>query len=437
VTWAVRAGDAHGTQPSRAGAPAAGASSTRRAWTAESLRPEFPILETLVRGKPLVYLDSAATTQKPLAVLDAMDRYYRSANANIHRGIHFLAERATADFEAAREKVRRHIGAGSCDEVIFTRGTTESINLVRFAWGRKSVRAGDEILLTQMEHHANIVPWQILAKEQGATVRYAPITPDGALDLDATRALLASGKVRLFAFTHVSNVLGTINPVAELCRLAREAGALSLVDGAQAAPHMPVDVRALGCDFYAFSGHKMAGPTGVGVLYGRRDLLLAMDPFMGGGEMIGTVTFEGSTWNDLPWKFEAGTMNIAEAIGLGAAVDWLASLGTAEVRAHEERIAAYALEKIRSVGAKVHGPLEAARRGGVVAFTLPEVHPHDLAQLLDQDGIAIRAGHHCAQPLAKILGVSATARASFFVHTTEAEIDALARALEKARAFFA
>jgi cysteine desulfurase/selenocysteine lyase len=433
MTWAVEAGRAHGKGAAGEGPPGAPA---RRAWSAESIRAEFPILATRVRGRPLVYLDSAATSQKPLAVIEAMDRYYRSSNANIHRGIHFLAERATAEYESARERVRRHIGAPSCDEVVFTRGTTESINLVRYAWGRKSVREGDEILLTQMEHHSNIVPWQLLAKETGARVVYAPITPEGLLDLEAWERLLGSGRVKLAAFVHVSNVLGTINPVAEMCAKARALGVATLVDGAQAAPHMPVDVAAIGCDFYAFSGHKMAGPTGVGVLYGRREVLERMDPFLGGGEMIATVTFEGSTWNELPWRFEAGTMNIAEAIGLGAAVDWLAALGLDEVRAHERRIAAHALRRVAEAGGRVYGPLDPDRRGGVVAFTVPEVHPHDLAQVLDQDGIAIRAGHHCAQPLAGVLGVAATARASFFVHTTEAEVDALADAIVRARAFF-
>jgi cysteine desulfurase/selenocysteine lyase len=425
MTWAVEAG-----------AKRAAGAIARREWTAESIRPEFPILETRVRGKPLVYLDNAATTQKPLAVLEALDHYYRAENANIHRGIHYLSERATQSYEGAREKVRRFIGAKTSESVIFTRGTTESINLVRYAWGRKGVKAGDEIVLSTMEHHSNLVPWQLLARETGAVLRFVPVTGDGLLDMDALRCHLQGGKVKLVSITHSSNVLGTLNPVEEICRLAREHGARSLIDGAQSAPHLPVDVERIGCDFFAFSGHKMAGPTGVGALYGRREVLEAMDPFLGGGEMISSVSFDMSTWNELPWKFEAGTMNIAEAIGLGAAIDWLTALGMDTVRAHEERLVAYGLEKLRGLGAKVYGPQTAARRGGVLAFMIEGVHPHDLAQLLDQDGIAIRAGHHCAQPLAKELGVAATARASFFVYNTEAEIDVLAAALERARKFF-
>ncbi len=427
MTWAVTSG-AH---PSRL-APVA----RRESWTAESIRPEFPILATTVHGKPLVYLDNAATTQKPLAVLETLDEYYRGYNANIHRGIHQLSERATQRYEEAREKVRRFIGARTSESIVFTRGTTESINLVRYAWGRKNVKQGDEIVLSVMEHHSNLVPWQLLAREAGATLRFVPATDDGHLDLDALRGFLRSGRVRLVALTQSSNVLGTLNPIEEICRLAREHGAASLVDGAQSAPHMPVDVEKLGCDFFALSGHKMAGPTGVGALYGRREVLDAMDPFLGGGEMISSVSLDMSTWNELPWKFEAGTMNIAQAIGLGAAIDWLTGLGMDRVRAHEERLVAYALRAFEAAGIHVYGPRDPARRGGLVAFTIPEVHPHDLAQVLDQDGIAIRAGHHCAQPLARSLGVAATARASFFVYNAEAEVDFLLEAIARARKFF-
>jgi cysteine desulfurase/selenocysteine lyase len=408
----------------------------RRSWTAESIRGEFPILSVLVRGKPLVYLDNAATTQKPQAVLDVLDEYYEGYNANIHRGIHQLSEKATLRYEEAREKVRRFLGARAIESIVFTRGTTESINLVRYAWGRKNIRQGDEIVLTVMEHHSNLVPWQLLAKEAGATLRFVPATKDGLLDLDALRGFLQSGRVKLVAFTHCSNVLGTLNPADEICRIAREHGAATLVDGAQSAPHMTVDVERIGCDFFAFSGHKMAGPTGVGALYGRREVLDAMDPFLGGGEMISSVTWDVATWNQLPWKFEAGTMMIAQAIGLGAAIDYLTALGMDEVRAHEQRITAYALARLREIGVRIYGPERSADRGGVIAFDVDGVHPHDLAQLLDQDGIAIRAGHHCAQPLTRQLGVAATARASFFVYNTEAEVDALAQALVRARDFF-
>jgi cysteine desulfurase/selenocysteine lyase len=389
-----------------------------------------------VRGRPLVYLDNAATTQKPEAVLRALDDFYRSHNANIHRGIHWLSEQATIRYEAAREKVRRFLNAESTESIVFTRGTTESINLVAYAWGRKRVGPGDEIILSAMEHHSNLVPWQILARERGAAIRCAPLLGDGTLDMRALEEALASPRARLLAITAASNVLGTLTPIEEICALARARGIVSLVDGAQAAPHMPVDVRRIGCDFFAFSGHKMVGPTGVGALYGRREILEAMDPFLGGGEMISSVSFDASTWNELPWKFEAGTMNIAEAIGLGAAIDWLESLGMESVRAHEKRVTAYALERLRSAGAHIYGPLDPERRGGVVAFNVPEVHPHDLAQMLDQAGIAIRAGHHCAQPLAEILGIAASARASFYVYNTEAEVDALVAALAEARRFF-
>jgi cysteine desulfurase/selenocysteine lyase len=407
-----------------------------RAFAPEDIRAEFPILGLRVRGKPLVYLDNAATTQKPEAVLRALDRFYRESNANIHRGIHYLSEAATALYEGAREKVRRFLNAETTESIIFTRGTTESINLVAYAWGRKNVGPGDEIVLSVMEHHSNFVPWQLLAKEKGAKVRFVPLLPDGTLDMAAYERLLGSGRVKLVTITACSNVLGTIPPVEEVVRLARAHGALTLVDGAQSAPHMPSDVRRLDCDFFAFSGHKMAGPTGVGALYGRREVLEAMDPFLGGGEMISTVTLEESTWNQLPWKFEAGTMNIAQAVGLGAAIDWLERLGLEAVRAHEERLTAYAMERLAALGATIYGPRDAKERGGIVAFNLPDLHPHDLAQLLDQEGIAIRAGHHCAMPLANLLGVGATARASFFVYNTEAEIDALVGALGKAREFF-
>jgi cysteine desulfurase/selenocysteine lyase len=412
------------------------ASGGPRRWTAESLRPEFPILATKVRGKPLVYLDNAATTQKPEAVLRALDGFYRTSNANIHRGIHWLSEQATLSYEAAREKVRRFLDAETAESIVFTRGTTESINLVAYAWGRKNVRAGDEIVLSAMEHHSNLVPWQILAKEKGARLEVVPLLADGTLDMEALGRALRSPRARLLAITAASNVLGTLTPVEEICRLARERGIVSLVDGAQSAPHMPTSVRRIGCDFFAFSGHKMAGPTGAGALYGRREILEAMDPFLGGGEMISSVSFDESTWNELPWKFEAGTMNIAQAIGLGAAIDYMEGLGMEAVRAHEQKLAAHALARLDEAGCEIYGPREAERRTGVVAFNVPGIHPHDLAQMLDHEGIAVRAGHHCAMPLARILGVAATARASFFVYNTEAEIDALIEGIEAAKKFF-
>ncbi len=404
----------------------------------DRVRRDFPILALRVNGRPLVYLDNAATTQKPELVLRTLDEYYRTSNANIHRGIHPLSDRATRRYEQARDKVRAFIGAAARESVIFVRGATEALNLVAYAFGRKRIGEGDEIVLSLMEHHSNLVPWQILAREKGAVLRFIPVGPEGRLDLAAYRALLTE-RTRLVTITHVSNLLGTVNPVAEICALARERGIATCVDGAQAVPHMPVDVEAIGCDFYAFSGHKMLGPTGVGCLYGRREVLEAMDPFLGGGEMISSVSLDSATWNELPWKFEAGTMNLAQAIGLGAAIDYLTALpgGMAAVRAHEARLLDYAGERLRRLpGVTVYGPARSGDRSGVIAFNVADIHPHDLAQLLDQEGIAIRAGHHCAQPLTRSLGVAATARASFSIYNTEAEIDALVTALGKAREFF-
>lgn len=400
------------------------------------VRADFPILQREVYpGVPLVYLDSAASSQKPHAVLEAMDAYYRQSNANVHRGIHRLSDEATSAYEGAREKVARFVGAADPAEIIFTRNATEAVNLVAYSWGRTFLRPGDEILLTVMEHHANLVPWQMLAEATGAVVRYLPLTPAGLLDLDPLPTLLTP-RTRLVAFTAVSNVLGSITPVRELTAAAQQLGAVVLVDGAQATPHMPVDVQAWGCDFMVFSGHKMCGPTGIGVLYGRRALLEAMPPFLGGGDMIRRVTLEGATWNDLPHKFEAGTPAVAEAVGLGAAVDYLSQLGMDEVRAHELTITHYALEALSEVpGLRLLGP-PASQRGGVAAFTLEGCHPHDVAQLLDEDGIAVRAGHHCAMPLHHWLGVNATARASFYVHTTTEEIDRLVTSLHRVRQVF-
>ncbi|MEL7674135.1 MAG: cysteine desulfurase [Chloroflexota bacterium] len=403
----------------------------------KALRADFPALDQDVHpGKRLVFLDSAASSQKPRQVIDAMSAYYATSHANVHRGIHVLSERATAAYEGARDKVRAFINAGSRREIIFTRNTTEAINLVAAAWGRANLGPGDVVVLTEMEHHSNIVPWQIVQQERGFTLRYVPITGAGELDLDAYAALLRDEPVKLVSFMHVSNVLGTVNPVAEMIEQAHAAGALALVDGAQSVPHLSVDVQALDADFYAFSAHKMAGPTGIGVLYGKRALLDAMPPYMGGGEMIKRVTLEGSAWNDLPHKFEAGTPAIAEAAGLGAAIDYLSAIGMANILAHEQAVVDYALDRLSEVpGLTLYGPAP-ERRNGVATFTLADIHAHDIAQLLDAEGVAIRAGHHCAMPLHQRLGVAATARASFYLYNTQHEVDALIDALDRARRVF-
>lgn len=400
----------------------------------EEIRRDFPILDRRIGDNKLVYLDNAATSQKPRQVLNALAEYYEKHNANIHRGVHRLAEEATAAYEESREKVARFLGAPGTTGLVFTRGTTESINLVTHAWGRKNLREGDEILLTEAEHHSNLVPWQLAAQATGATLRFIPIREDGTLDLDEAKRLIGP-RTRLVGCIHASNVLATINPVEKLAELAHDAGALMLVDGAQSAPHLPVDVGALGCDFFACSGHKMLGPTGVGVLWGRPEILEGMDPFLGGGEMIREVHLDHSTYNDLPYKFEAGTMNIAQAVGLGAAVDYLGDLEMKNVRAHERHLGEYAYRRLSEIGdIKIYGPEK--DRTGLVSFSLPDIHPHDLSQLLDEEGIAIRSGHHCAQPLMRRLGVAATARASFYVYNTEEEVDALVGALVRAREFF-
>ena len=406
----------------------------------ESLAPreDFPILAREINGKPLVFLDSTASAQKPRQVLDAMDRFARTSYANIHRGVYTLSEEATAAYEGARKKVARFINARNVREVVWTRNTTESINLVARTWAEENLKPGDTILSSMMEHHSNIVPWQLVASRMGAHVAYIPITDDGELDQDAYERLLEEHRPKLVAVTQMSNVLGTLPPVKEMIAKAHAAGALVLLDAAQSVPHLPVDVRDVDCDFLAFSGHKMLGPSGIGVLWGRRELLEAMPPFLGGGDMIREVHLSGSTWNDLPWKFEAGTPAIIEAVGMGAAVDYLAALGMERVREHEHALSAYALERLGAVpDLTIYGPKSPERRGGVISFTLGDIHPHDLATLLDREGIAVRAGHHCAQPLMERYNLPATARASFYVYTTSAEIDALAGALEQARAVFA
>jgi cysteine desulfurase/selenocysteine lyase len=417
----------------QASGPAAAA--PPRTFDAHALRRLFPIFRE-PREKALVYLDSAATSQKPDAVLEAMDRYYATINSNIHRGVYRIAEQATEAYEDARRRVARFVNAPHPREVIFTRNSTEAINLVAYAWGRSATRRGDALLLTEMEHHANLVPWQLLAQERGLELRFIRVRPDGELDLSALPALLADGKVRMTAFVHISNVLGTINDVEAIARAAHAAGSLVLVDASQSVPHLPVDVQAMGADFVAFTGHKMLGPTGIGVLWGRRALLEEMPPFLGGGEMIREVKLTESKWNDLPWKFEAGTMAIAVAIGLGAAVQFLETLGMDAVFAHDRALARLTLERLADVpGLRVLGP-GAERRGGVVAFTLDGVHPHDIATVLDSGGVAVRAGHHCAMPLHEALGVPASARASFHCYTVPEEIDALVKGLLRAREVF-
>jgi len=406
-----------------------------RAIDVESIRREFPIFTRKANGKPLAYLDSAATTQKPDGVIETMNDYYRRYNANPHRGVYAISEEATAAYESARQKVATFIQAPSPKEIVFTRNVTEAINLVRYSWGRANVRAGDRILLTEMEHHSNLVPWQLLAREVGAQLDFLYIDDDGLLRLEDLDRKLEGA--RLVAFTHQSNTLGTINPVKAITQAAHRAGALVLVDGAQAVPHMAVNVADLGIDFYGFSGHKMCGPTGIGVLWARRALLEAMPPFMGGGDMIKRVRLQEATWNDLPWKFEAGTPSVAEGIGLGAAVDYLCGIGMDRVRAHERTLVEYALEKLQDVpGIRLYGPADSEIHGGAVSFSLPNVHPHDLATLVDREGIAIRAGHHCTQPLMERLGVPATSRASFYIYNRPAEVDQLVEAIEKAQKVF-
>jgi len=404
--------------------------------TFEDIRGDFPILSRQVHGKPLVYLDSTASSQKPNAVIDAMSHYYQNYNANVHRGVYEISEDATAAMEKARVKVARFLNARQSKQIIFTRNTSESINLVAYSWGNANIHTGDLIILTEMEHHSNLVPWQLLAQRTGARLAFIPVTDDGLLRLDIYEQLLEQ-KPKLVAFTQMSNVLGTITPAQQMIAQAHAAGAIVLLDAAQSVPHLPVDVQALDVDFLCFSAHKMLGPTGIGVLYGKRDLLEAMPPFMGGGDMIRTVDLRESTWNDLPWKFEAGTPAIAESIGLGAAVDYLNAIGMERVLQHERAMTEYALAQLQSVpDLKLYGP-EASQRGGVASFTFGEIHPHDLASILDQEvGVAIRAGNHCAQPLHKRYGLGATARASFYVYTNKADIDMLVLGLHKAKQVF-
>ena len=401
----------------------------------EAIRADFPILDQQVRGNPLIYFDNAASSQKPRAVIAALAHYYERDNANVHRGLHELSSRATEAYENARAKVARYLGAASAEEIIFTRGTTEAINLVAQTWGAKNVREGDVILLTEMEHHSNLVPWQLLAERTGARLRFVPVAEDGTLALERLGELLTP-EVKVFAFTHISNSLGTINPVAELCRAARAVGAVSVVDAAQSAGHLPVDVRELGCDFLAFSGHKMCAPTGIGALYGRAELLDAMPPWHGGGEMIVSVSYERSTYKKAPGKFEAGTPNIAGAVGLGAAVDYLEGIGRAAIFEHDLALTQHALARLGELpGVRVLGPH--GQRGGLVGFVMEAAHPHDLTTFADQHGLALRGGHHCNMPLMKKLRLPGTTRASFYFYNTKAEVDRMIDILAEAVRFFA
>lgn len=402
----------------------------------QQLKKDFPILREIVNDEPLVYLDNAATTQKPQIVLDKLLAYYEHDNANVHRGVHTLAERATSAYEAAREKTRRFINAKSTKETLFTRGATTSLNWVAASYGEANINEGDEILITQMEHHANIVPWQQLAQRKNATLKYIDLTSTGELDMvDAGKKITA--KTKILAVTHVSNVLGVTNPIQELAEMVHAQGGVIVVDGAQATPHMPVDVQALDADFYAFSGHKMCGPTGIGVLYGKQALLEKMEPVEFGGEMIDFVYEQSSTWTELPWKFEAGTPNIAGGIALGYAIDYLEEIGMDAIHAYEQELVAYVLPKLQAIdGLEIYGPTDVTKHNGVIAFNIDGVHPHDLATAMDMQGVAVRAGHHCAQPLLKYLDVQSTARASFYFYNTQADADTLVEALIATKEFF-
>jgi len=400
------------------------------------LREDFPILKIKVRGKRFVYLDSAATTQKPVQVIEAINNYYKNFNSNVHRGVYFISEEATRLYEEARMKVSRFINAESPRTIVFTRNATEAINLVAYSWGRKNIKEGDEIILTEMEHHSNLVPWQILAKEKNAKLKFIPVKEDGTLQLEKLQELFTP-KSKILAITHVSNVLGTINPIKEIVEFAHKNGTLVLVDGAQSVPHIPVDVKDLGCDFLAFSGHKMLGPMGIGVLYGKEKILEEMEPFLGGGEMISQVWLERATWNEIPWKFEAGTPNVEGAIGLGSAIDYLKKIGMENIEKRERELTAYAMERLKEIeGIRIYGPKNPELKSGVISFNLENIHPHDVGTILDQEGIAVRVGSHCAQPLMAKFGVSSMVRASFYIYNIEEEIDIMISALKKVKEIF-
>ncbi|MFJ8263337.1 cysteine desulfurase [Rummeliibacillus sp. NPDC094406] len=401
------------------------------------IRSYFPILDQEINGHPLVYLDSAATTQKPIQVIEAIKHYYENENSNVHRGVHTLGNRATDSYEGAREKVRKFINAKSTEEIIFTRGTTDSLNMVAASFGRANVGEGDEIVITYMEHHSNLIPWQQLAKEKNATLKYIDMNPDGTLSMDKVKEAITD-QTKIVSIAFASNVLGTVNPIKEIAAVAHAHGAVIVVDGAQGVPHFKTDVQDLDCDFLAFSGHKMCGPTGIGVLYGKKEHLENMEPLDFGGEMISIVGLYESTWADLPYKFEGGTPNIAGAIGLGAAIDFLEEIGMDNIIEHEHNLSRYAIEKLSAIdGVSIYGPHDPTKRSGLVTFNIDGVHPHDVATILDMEGIAVRAGHHCAQPLMKWLECTATARASFYVYNTEADIDRLVEGLRTAKEYFA
>ncbi|SDN99571.1 cysteine desulfurase / selenocysteine lyase [Psychrobacillus sp. OK028] len=402
----------------------------------KEIRSYFPILDQEINGHPLVYLDNGATSQKPIQVIEAIKKYYEFENSNVHRGVHTLGNRATDSYEGAREKVRKFINAKSTKEVIFTRGTTTAINMVAQSYGQANLKEGDEIVITHMEHHSNIIPWQQLAKKTGAVLKYIDLEADGTLSLEKVRETITN-QTKIVSIVYVSNVLGTMNPIKEITQIAHEHGAVMVVDGAQAAPHLKLDVQDLDCDFLAFSGHKMCGPTGIGVLYGKEALLDKMEPFEFGGEMIDFVGLYDSTWKELPWKFEGGTPIIAGAIGLGAAIDFLEEIGLDEIEKHEHELAAYAMEKMSAIdGLSIYGPVDPTKRAGIVTFNLDDVHPHDVATVLDMSGIAVRAGHHCAQPLMKWLQCVATARASFYIYNSEEDLDRLVTGLLSAKEYF-
>ncbi|RNF39309.1 cysteine desulfurase [Planococcus salinus] len=402
----------------------------------QEIKSYFPILNQEINGHPLVYLDSAATSQKPVQVIEALKKYYEFDNSNVHRGVHTLGNRATEHYEGAREKVQKFINADSTEEIVFVRGTTTAINTIAQSYGRANVEEGDEIVITYMEHHSNIIPWQQLAKERGAILKYVELEEDGTISLEQVRAAVTE-RTKIVSMVYVSNVLGTMNPVKEVAQIAHENGAVLVVDGAQAAPHLKIDVQQLDCDFFAFSGHKMCGPTGIGVMYGKKALLNNMEPVEFGGEMIDFVGLYDSTWKELPWKFEGGTPIIAGAVALGAAIDFLNEIGLNEIEKHEHEMAAYAMNEMQQIkGLDIYGPKDPGKRAGIVTFNLKEVHPHDVATVLDMSGIAVRAGHHCAQPLMKWLDVTATARASFYLYNNEADVDRLVEGLRSAKEYF-
>ncbi|MGQ9617635.1 MAG: cysteine desulfurase [Candidatus Aminicenantia bacterium] len=402
----------------------------------KKIREDFPILKTETRGKKLVYLDNSATTQRPVQVIEAINNYYRRFNSNVHRGVYYISEEATKLYEEARAKVAKFINAENPRTIIFTRNTTEAINLVAYSWGRENIKEGDEIILTEMEHHSNLIPWQLLAREKNAKLKFIPVNDNGLLEIEKLSSLLTH-ETKILALTHVSNVLGTINLVDEIIKTAHDNGTIVLIDGAQSVPHMPVDVKKMDCDFLAFSGHKMLGPMGIGVLYGKEKILDEIPPFLGGGEMISQVWLDRATWNEIPWKFEAGTPNVEGAIGLGAAIDYLESIGMEKIREEEKKLTAYAMERIKEIeGIKIYGPLNSELKSGVISFNFENIHPHDVGSILDYEGVAVRVGTHCAEPLMRRFKTSAMVRASFYIYNIFEEIDIMINALKKVKEIF-